>query len=315
MFYLLLLLGFIAMAAGVFVGGFGFPIRETSFGAALLVVGSVAVTGGLILVGLAAAVRELQRVVQGLKARVPSGPRPARPVERREGERRNGERREADRLDSDRRPEARMPMPAAPGAEALNVIPTKLDASDTQERWREPAPEWLRRAMAEIEVATRPAEAKLAPHKYRTNDVRQPPDVWPRAAAPSSPVSASAEALQAPAVSAQNMFETAWPSKHRDPEGASEQQAEASPEIQVRPADAKSPPAAPDPPVAPTVVPASMRPPRAEPRQLPVLKSGVIDEMAYTLFSDGSIEAQMPDGTMRFASIEELRNHLQKHED
>jgi hypothetical protein len=41
-----------------------------------------------------------------------------------------------------------------------------------------------------------------------------------------------------------------------------------------------------------------------------VLKSGVVDGMAYSLYSDGSIEAQMPEGMMRFASIDELRTHL-----
>jgi hypothetical protein len=48
------------------------------------------------------------------------------------------------------------------------------------------------------------------------------------------------------------------------------------------------------------------------PEQPPVtvLKSGVVDGMAYSLYSDGSIEAQMPEGMMRFASIEELRAHL-----
>jgi hypothetical protein len=34
--------------------------------------------------------------------------------------------------------------------------------------------------------------------------------------------------------------------------------------------------------------------------------------MAYSLFSDGSIEAQMPEGMMRFGSIEELRAHLEQ---
>ena len=49
-----------------------------------------------------------------------------------------------------------------------------------------------------------------------------------------------------------------------------------------------------------------------EPRQpaVTVLKSGVVDGMAYSLYSDGSIEAQMPEGMMRFASIDELRSHL-----
>jgi hypothetical protein len=41
-----------------------------------------------------------------------------------------------------------------------------------------------------------------------------------------------------------------------------------------------------------------------------VLKSGVVDGMAYSLYSDGSIEAQMPEGMMRFGSIDELRAHL-----
>jgi hypothetical protein len=44
--------------------------------------------------------------------------------------------------------------------------------------------------------------------------------------------------------------------------------------------------------------------------QVTVLRSGVVDGMAYSLYSDGSIEAQMPEGMMRFASIDELRAHL-----
>jgi hypothetical protein len=47
-----------------------------------------------------------------------------------------------------------------------------------------------------------------------------------------------------------------------------------------------------------------------DPTQVTVLKSGVVDGMAYSLYSDGSIEAQMPEGMMRFASIDELRAHL-----
>jgi hypothetical protein len=43
-----------------------------------------------------------------------------------------------------------------------------------------------------------------------------------------------------------------------------------------------------------------------------ILKSGIIDGMAYTLYSDGSIEADMPQGTMRFASVIELRAYLEK---
>ena len=38
----------------------------------------------------------------------------------------------------------------------------------------------------------------------------------------------------------------------------------------------------------------------------------MIDGMAYTLYTDGSIEAELPQGLVRFASIEELRNYLEK---
>jgi hypothetical protein len=66
-------------------------------------------------------------------------------------------------------------------------------------------------------------------------------------------------------------------------------------------------------PAEPTPRAAAVPPPTpaAEPQSgVTVLKSGVVDGMAYSLYSDGSIEAQMPEGMMRFASIDELRAHL-----
>lgn len=50
-----------------------------------------------------------------------------------------------------------------------------------------------------------------------------------------------------------------------------------------------------------------------QPRAVAVLKSGVVDGMGYTLYVDGSIEAELPQGTLRFASINELRAHLEKN--
>jgi hypothetical protein len=55
--------------------------------------------------------------------------------------------------------------------------------------------------------------------------------------------------------------------------------------------------------------PVAIRPPR-EPQAVSVLKSGVIEGMAYTLYSDGSIEADLPQGMVRFGSIDALRRHL-----
>ncbi|HLL29086.1 MAG TPA: hypothetical protein VKT73_15720 [Xanthobacteraceae bacterium] len=43
-----------------------------------------------------------------------------------------------------------------------------------------------------------------------------------------------------------------------------------------------------------------------------VVRSGIIHGMAYTLYADGSIEAELPIGTVRFASIEELQDHVSR---
>ena len=58
--------------------------------------------------------------------------------------------------------------------------------------------------------------------------------------------------------------------------------------------------------------PVTPRPP-TEPRGPAILKSGVIDGMPYTLYADGSIEAELPQGTVKFASVDALRAHLEKH--
>jgi hypothetical protein len=41
-----------------------------------------------------------------------------------------------------------------------------------------------------------------------------------------------------------------------------------------------------------------------------VVRSGVIGGMAYTLYADGSIEAELPIGTVRFGSIADLQDHV-----
>jgi hypothetical protein len=53
--------------------------------------------------------------------------------------------------------------------------------------------------------------------------------------------------------------------------------------------------------------------PKPAPERGPaILKSGVIDGMPYTLYADGSIEAELPQGTVKFASVDALRAHLEK---
>jgi hypothetical protein len=75
-------------------------------------------------------------------------------------------------------------------------------------------------------------------------------------------------------------------------------------------------PAQPSPMQAPPVQAPSVQDRRAEPAPVEsaaILKSGVVDGMAYTLYSDGSIEAKLPHGTVRFGSIGELRAHIESN--
>jgi hypothetical protein len=233
MVFFLLLLGFTAVGAGMFGLGLGVPIRETTFGAAMLVAASVAITGGLILVGLAATVAELRRALQHL--RLP---------DRRDGERGQG-----------RRTEPRIDRPVAHGLDAAHVIPTRFDAPEPEQEPREPrrtsAPE---RAAAETLDAIRPSDYRKAGNEASGQDAEQEADV---------------------------------PAEARTPAD-----------------EMKSPPLAPA--EAAASAQAAVRPPSR------VLKSGTVNDVAYTLFSDGSIETPTPEGTVRFASIDDFRRHLEK---
>jgi hypothetical protein len=103
----------------------------------------------------------------------------------------------------------------------------------------------------------------------------------------------------APQVAQQEAFDSLWPKRP-----AREAQTDPRFEVARAPAAVASHPAhdaeeAHDP---------SPTPPE---RSVAILKSGVVDGMAYTLYADGSIEAQLPQGTVRFGSIAELRAHIE----
>lgn len=68
------------------------------------------------------------------------------------------------------------------------------------------------------------------------------------------------------------------------------------------------------PPPSPVPPPPLRAPPKPTPApDIPattVYRSGVIDGMAYSLFMDGSIEAELPTGRVKFATIDELQQYL-----
>src|SRR3977135_4350626 len=78
MYPFLLSLSLIATAIGVFAIGFGIPNRDFSLGDMLIIVGTVAIVGGMIMFGLAAAVRQLRRIADGMAPR-PAARRPPVP--------------------------------------------------------------------------------------------------------------------------------------------------------------------------------------------------------------------------------------------
>jgi hypothetical protein len=129
------------------------------------------------------------------------------------------------------------------------------------------------------------------------------------------------------------MFDTLWPAEVRGTRQSQSETIARAPKQEARPeprSDARPEPKAdvqepkrdfraepeprPELRFEPPMPREPMTPPPAEQRPIAILKSGVIDGMAYTLYTDGSIEAELPQGTMRFGSIDELRTHLEKTE-
>lgn len=266
MVVLLLLLGFAAIAAGMFGLGLGVPVKDTTFGAAVVVSSSVAITGGLILVGLAAAVSELRRVLRaGLR------------------EMRLSDRFEADR--GGRRAEPRLGAPGVSGGVRHGgephagrsdgdtaVIPTRFDAPEASEA---------------IERPRKPARQERTPQ-------------------PSQPASVSGgEPRRAPGGPTPERLDAIRPSDFRRfGAGGTEQRTETPPAAhtaQIGADEVNAPPLSPAEAAGPTAI-----------KPVRVLKSGQVNDVAYTLFSDGSIETQTPGGTQRFGSIDEFRRHLEK---
>ena len=280
----LLIAGIFAVVAGLLSILFGFSVREFSLGSPLIIAGTIAVCSGLLLAGLYLVVTELRGIARRL-AGAPSEVR-VRPV-----------------------------LPGLAGSGAVAPEPMAASAARTESAPppTPPAgpPPWQSEAAArerprpetppEPEAPTPPA-APEAPRRRNllfastSRKERERAEAKTTEGAPPPHEAPAAPAAQdAPSAS----FDDAWPKPERMRPPESPVGSRRPP---PRPPSAE---AAPPPPPAP-------EPAAAAPEQPPVtvLKSGIVDGMAYSLYSDGSIEAQMPEGMMRFASIDELRSHL-----
>jgi hypothetical protein len=99
-----------------------------------------------------------------------------------------------------------------------------------------------------------------------------------------------------------SIFDTLWP---KAPRSATAAQPAAARPAATAPAARVAEPAPSAAPPSPAPIQTSVG--------VSILKSGVVEGMAYTLYSDGSIEAQLPGGTLRFRSITELRSHIEQN--
>ncbi len=301
MYLFLLSLGAATAAAGLALVT---SVATGAFDAETITPGTIATVGGLLLVGLGLTVRALQRIERALELRpMPRALRPGEAPAAAVTERADG----SAQIPFPARPKAELGSRAAPSAASAAPAPVE-DAA--LERLREKFPTLVRLenapAVAEADVSLQPPARFGAPANggstvngaavARTNGAAPPP---------AGAAVANTRASASPARPKGSMFDAFWPKGPRSRKDA-EQLAAQGP----LPASAGEPPR-PNEVTASESRPAIDEPAAAAQAPVSVLKSGVVEGRTYTLYSDGSIEAQFPQGVMRFGSIAELRNHIE----
>jgi hypothetical protein len=327
---ILLAVGIVVAAAGVAGIGFGIAISELPLRSALLIAGTTALTGGLILIGLSAVITELGRVAEGLRGRPASRPL-ARSAEQQDAIIQPG-------------PSLANPVPVAAAAQpATPPLPPRpkpelpLREAAAAEPYAAPAPSAVEVSAAAIErLRSSIPRAERQPARGEASMVTgvegaplspngtlppapphpgpagvEPASVESRVAAEERPSDSAVDALKAsrldflfrsrprPAPPAQpESFDAVWPAEGGPVSQPVERDVQTKPEQIARQTSGARP---------------SEAQPDEQSRQRAILKSGVVDGMAYTLYADGSIEAKLPHGTVRFDSIADLRAHIENN--
>lgn len=340
---LLYAVGALFVAIGAALIGYGIPINEFSFGNTLIIAGMVAMVGGLIVLALGVVVRELRYLADmygrassrapkpsdadspplpgraalpSAAARLPFPPKPksAPPAEtlpREPAVPFAPEPREELPPSHDELPPPfpiRRPVttPVAPPVVAAPVprpqeevfgapsLPNPAESPDFDRLDRS------RPSHSEVhaEEAAELAEAGEWDDAEKRSDATEPvePEL-PVFTPPRSRVTAEASTDKPE----RSYFDAMWPAEPEAPKGTK------TPDVKPPRVEASEPVHEPSESEV-----EREEPPVEEPRTVPILKSGVVDGMGYTLYVDGSIEAELPQGTLRFASINELRAHLEK---
>ena len=295
---LLFVVGAIAAMVGVGMVGYGIPINEFSFGNTLIVAGTTATVGGLIVIAISAAVGKLQRIAETLATRTPV--RSSRPIEMFEppsgsraapmpGQIPFPPRPKSEAAVREAQPPADMAVEDHPAAAAAPTLRNPDRPAAVAEEFEVKEYEY---------VSLSPQQPMLAPAAVDQGEPAPSPpvsdDAFPVAGMrPQPAVDAPWRSSPPPPLERQSetsYFDALWPAESRPAKRPVIDEAKPEPKRDLAPAPA----------------------PEAQSEPVAILKSGVVDGMAYTLYVDGSIEAELPQGTLHFASINELRDHLAK---
>jgi hypothetical protein len=320
MYLLLLIFGALLAAAGIVLAVPGVSLHEHTFDATTVTPGVVAIIGGLVLVALGLALRVLRRIELALAARpMPSADRSGEPVLPTGAGDLLGD---AMRAALPSRPASRLrTTPLTVPVGRMPVDERRLDEAPDKpaDRPSTAARVETTRSFAEMEFSPSPKSVvpkSLLPEANsflpaipsdENNAIGEARDLR---ASRRSNGSANARITprfdlnaRSPLVGDRSKgpaFESMWPKGPRPSRIVQE----------PVPGPAATPAVEAEPSTEPVLETGSS----AMPDDMPVtiLKSGVVDGMAYTLYSDGSIEAELPQGKLRFGSITELRNHIEQ---
>jgi hypothetical protein len=310
---ILLVFGILITGAGVVAIASGSAVGDSALGQSLIMSGAITIVGGPMVMGVGSLISQLNVIAESLRIR-PSAQIPRLADARQPSD----SQRRPEILD----PEPRLPDPRPPDprrAEPREAEPRQAESRQPESRQAEPRPpeprpaeptpaaaidvsgsalERLRSTVRPDRVVANGEDVPLSPNgnglhhgAERKPEPRAEPEVRPGAPGetgkeprldflfrPKTPPRPPQQGEQ---------FDAMWPKRR--------------PGDQSKPDEVARQP--------------SGEPPRTErePRSVAILKSGVVDGMAYTLYADGSIEAQLPHGTVRFGSIAELRAHIENN--
>jgi hypothetical protein len=310
MSFVLLTLGTVIAAAGIVMIGLGIPINEFSLGNTLIIAGTTALVGGLIVTGLGAAIRQLKRIAESQTGHIAVRPtrisEPLEPVLAPAARATSA----SSRPSFPPRPR-NTPMHEARGAEGgidrarpafplgprTDFMPPMVEDNEDVPLSPLSAPRTSPQTPPSI------AEPALDMPPSRSSDTRSPRHAGEGVRKPAHDSSGGPSSERATERPPPEGFDSVWPADSRAPREAREDivhppRAEQATQTRNNGEQGSRP------------EPSHAR--MAEPVAVSILKSGVVDGMAYTLYTDGSIEAELAQGVVRFASIEELRNHLEK---